>query len=112
TVGQDRHHARAAPPRRIVDRSLGEAVRLELLHPGLGEAQHVGLGAELQAAGGTGLDAGGLQADAHPVDAQRALRHLARARLELRDVEGAARLAIATADALLGVHVDDAVFVL
>src|SRR6202023_3125428 len=79
---------------------------------GLRQLLHVVLGAEVQAAGGTGPDARGLEPLADAVHAERALEHLARLRAELRDVEGTAGDAIATPDPLLLLEVPDAVGIL
>src|SRR5262249_26318059 len=69
-------------------------------------------GAEHQRPGRAGLDAGRLQPDRNPVRAQRALVGLAVLLGDARDVERASRHAIAAADAVLFVEVDDAVRVL
>src|SRR3984893_15610205 len=66
----------------------------------------------METAGRTGFDARGLEADRDPVDAQRALGHLAGRLGEAGNVEGAAGLAVLAADAIVRVDVDDAIVVL
>ena len=52
----------------IVDaRTLPRCIRLQLVHPFVRLGEHVFFAAEVQAAGGAGLDAGRLQARAHAV---------------------------------------------
>src|SRR6185369_18033314 len=58
---------------------------------------------------GAGLHAGGPQAVGDAVRAHRALVDALRLHVELRDVEGAARHAVAAADAAFLLEVDDAV---
>src|SRR5436189_3250 len=70
------------------------------------------LGPELQASGGTRLDAGGLEPLSDAVRAQRALVDLLRGRVESRDIERAPRHAVLAADAVLLLEVDDPVRVL
>ena len=70
---------------------------------------HVLLAAEHDGSGRAGLDAGGLQTYCHPVRAQRALVGLVILLRDARDIEGTAGDAIATADAMVLVEVDDAV---
>ena len=54
----------------------------------------------------------GCRPDRHAIDAHRALVHASGLRAELRDVEGAAGHAVAAADALVLLEIDDAVGVL
>src|SRR6185295_9742441 len=105
-------HARAADAGRIVQTGVDVPVRLELLDPFVAHRLHVRLGAEVQAAGGTGLHTGRLEAHAGPVHAERALGHLPGLLREARHVERTAGLAQTAPDALIRVHVDDAVGVL
>src|SRR5258708_19568031 len=76
------------------------------------EIEHVILGAEVQAARRTGLDAGGLEAFADAIGAQRALEDAIVLRVHLRNVEGASRDAVAAADAIGLLEVYDAIGVL
>src|SRR6185295_10835466 len=100
-VAEDGHDSRAPHAGGVVEHRICEAVGLELLHPGAAPRDHVVFRAELEAAGGAGLYARGLQARLDPVHAQRAFGHLAGLGVELRYVEGAARRAEAAADARL-----------
>src|SRR6185436_20192017 len=84
----------------------------ELLRAVLGELLHLVLGAEVQTAGGAGLDAGGLQAFADAVRAEGAFEHFSRGWAELRNVERAPGDAVAAADARVLLEIDDAVGVL
>src|SRR5207248_11073803 len=104
--------AGAADSGRVGDRRLREAASLQLIDAGVGDREHVDLGAEVQAPGRACLDARGLETDLHAVDAERAFGHLVRARRVPRHVERTARLAHLAADAGLGIHVHDAVLVL
>ena len=106
-------HVGALDARGVVHPGVREARDVaELFRAALPQLLHLLLGAEMQAAGGARLDAGGLQAFAHAVRAERALEHLARGRAEFRDVERAAGDAVAAADTLLLLEIDDAVGVL
>ena len=78
----------------------------------VGQLLHVFFAAEMQAARGTRLDARRLQPRAHAVRTQRALVNLLRLRIELRNIERAARHAILAADAVILLKIDDAVGVL
>ena len=102
----------AAHAGRIVEPGLVEAALLEVADALGGIVLHVLLGAELDGARRTGLGAGRRLAHRHPVGAQRALVGLAVLLGDARDVEGAAGDAVAAADAVLLVEVDDAVGVL
>src|SRR4029077_6132367 len=63
-------------------------------------------------AGRTCLDARRLQSDFHAIDAERALRHLSGLFAELRNFKWTARGAVAAADALGLIDIDDAIRVL
>ena len=77
---------RSADARRIVHAGvLVRGVLVQLLDALLGQILHVVLAAEVQAAGGTGFDAGRLQARAHAIRAQRALVDLLGLVIELRE---------------------------
>ena len=109
---EDGDDAGAADALRIVQRRLGISIRPQLRDAREAQADHIVLGTKVQAAGGARLDAGGLERDLDPVHAQRALRHLARLDVILRDIERAAGLAQLAADASLRVHVHDPVLIL
>ncbi|MCY1359427.1 hypothetical protein D9M69_459980 [compost metagenome] len=106
------HHVGAADARRVVEAGMLEAARLEVDDAFGGVLLHVFLGAEDDGAGGAGLHAGRLQPDRNPVGAEGALVGLVVLLRDARDVEGAAGDAVAAADALVLVEVDDAVGVL
>src|SRR5438067_8144802 len=78
----------------------------------VGERPHIGFRAELQTARRARLDARGLETLAHAIRAERALEHLFRCGVELRDIERATRDAVLTPDAVLLLKIDDAVRVL
>src|SRR5208282_1332928 len=106
-------HARAIHARRIVHPCLLEVeVLAQLPGASLGEILHVVFAAEVQATGGTGFDAGGLEPLAHAVDAERALEHLLGGRIELGNIEGTAAHAVSAADTVLLLKVDDAIRIL
>src|SRR3989442_719873 len=86
-------------PRRGIEHGVLEARALELRHARVAHGDHLLLGPELQAAGRTRFDARGLQSDFDAVDTQRALGHLARRLVELRDVERTAGRAITASNA-------------
>ena len=112
-IVEDVHYAGAADALGIVDAGLREVVVIaELLGASFGEFLHVVLAAEVQAAGGAGLDAGGLEAFADAVGAECALVDALGFRIELGNVERAAGDAVAAADAVGLLEVDDAVGVL
>src|SRR5258708_39538794 len=102
----------SAGPRRIVETRLIEAARFQILDALLGMLLHILLGAEYDCSGRAGLHAGGLQADAHAVGAQGAfIRFLVLLR-DARHVEWTPGHAVAAADAILFLEIDDAVGVL
>ena len=110
-----RHHVEDVRPlhaRRVVDRGLRVAALVELLDALGREVEHVLLRAEAERLGRAGLDARGLEADRDAVGAERALVRLAVLHAVARDVERAAGLAVAAADAVLLLEVDDPVRVL
>src|SRR5690606_12600017 len=106
------HHVRAADAFGIVDASVLEAARLQVLDPLLRVSQHVLLRAENERAGRARFDARGLASGRDAIGAERAFVRLAVDAREPRDVERAAGDAVAAADAVLAVEVDDAVRVL
>ena len=112
-VVQHVDHVRAADRLRIVHACIGK-VRLfsKLCRAGFGEFCHLRFRAEVQAAGRTSLDAGGLQSDTDSIRAQRALEDFLGRRIELRNVEGTSRNTILTTDAVLLIEIHNAVGVL
>src|SRR5690606_9017651 len=92
--------------------SVLEAARLQVLDPLLRVSQHVLLRAENERAGRARFDARGLASGRDAIGAERAVVRLAVDAREPRGVERAAGDAVAVADAVLAVEVDDAVRVL
>src|SRR5260370_27229762 len=84
----------------------------QLLGAPFGKRLHVVLAAEVQAAGGAGLDARWLEPFAHAIRTQRALENTFRLRIQLRDIERASRDAVTATDAVSLLKIDDAVGVL
>src|SRR5690242_19760467 len=84
----------------------------KLLRALSGEVQHVILRTEMQAAGRTRLDTGRLEPFTNAVAAERALKDAMRLRIHLRNIKGAARDAVAAADAIRLLEVHDAIGVL
>src|SRR5438477_7539668 len=84
----------------------------QLLRARFGNLLHFILRAEMQTPGRAGLDTGRFKALPHAVGAERAFVNLLGGRIELRNVEGAARNAILAADAILLIEIHDAVGVL
>src|SRR5438876_1735339 len=112
-VMQDVDDAGSANARRIVHPGVREIGMLaKLLRALAGAVQHVVLGAEVQAARRAGLDARGLEPFAHAIRAKRALEDAMRLRVHLRNVKRASGDAIAAADAIGLLEIDDAVGVL
>ena len=106
------HDVRAADAFRIVQPGLVVATLLEVGDALGGVVLHVLLAAELDCASRAGLRAGRGLVDRHPVGAQRALVGLAVLLRDAGDVEGAAAHAVAAADAVFLMEIDDAVGVL
>ena len=105
--------AGAADAGRVIDAGVRKVVVIvELLRALIGKRLHVVLGAEVQTAGRAGLDARGLEALAHAIRAERALVDALGMRIEFRNVEGATRDAVATADTFVLLKIHDAVRVL
>src|SRR5262249_16917093 len=112
-VVQDIKYMGSADPGRIVNTGLVEARMLaELLCAGLREFLHFQFGSEVQAAGGTGLDAGWFQTLSHAVHAKRPLENFSGSRAELWNVEWTSRHAVAAADTLLLLEIHDPVHIL
>src|ERR1700681_1631183 len=109
---EDRDHARSADTLRVIQHRVLEAGILELRHTRVRQRDHVFFRAELQAAGGTRFDARRLEPHFDAIDAERALRHLSGLLAELRNFKRTAGGAVAAADALGLIDIDDAVRVL
>src|SRR5690606_37405664 len=108
-VVQHVHHVRAADAVRVVQAGLVETALPEVGDAPGGMLLHVLLAAEDDRPGGAGLHAGRLQPDRHAVGAERALVGLLVLFGDARNVERAAGDAVAAADAVVLVEVDDAV---
>ena len=106
------HHMRAADAGRVIEASIGEAARLELVDALAGPRGHVRLRAEHDGPGRARFDAGRLETDGDAVRAERALVGLVIDRIDAGDIERTTLHAIAAADAVLADEVDDAVGVL
>src|SRR5690606_33048218 len=106
------HHVSTSDSRGIVQAGVIEASGLEVDDTVVGVLDHVFLGAEYDGAGRTGLDACGFLADRDAVGAQGALVSLVVLVGKTRNVEGTAGDAVAAADAVLFVEIDDPVVVL
>src|SRR5512134_3442469 len=85
-VRQHVDHVGAAHAGRVVDRRLGEAALAQVAEALLGLEEHVLLRAEVDGAGGAGLDAGGLQPHRDAVGAECALVDLGVLLAHSRDV--------------------------
>src|SRR5260370_29234285 len=106
-------YARAADARRVIYAGFREIVVIaELLGASLREELHVVFAAEMQATCGARFDACRLQPFAHAVRTQRAFVNPFGRRIEFRDVEGASADAVAAADAVGLLEIDDAIGVL
>src|SRR5450759_2375239 len=104
---------RSANGLRIVNAGVLPAeMFLQLFSALLGDEFHVVFAAELQAARGTRLDAGGFQALADAVGAECALINALGLGIEARNIEGTTGNAEFAANAVFLVEVDDAVGVL
>src|SRR2546428_2369186 len=84
----------------------------KLACPPFRQATHVGLRAELEAAGRTRFDARRFEALSDAVRAQRAFVDLLRRAVELRNIERTTGDAVLAADAVLLIEIDDPVGVL
>ncbi len=106
------HYVRTADAIGVVQAGLVETPLLEVGDAPGGVLLHVLLAAEDDGAGGAGLHAGRLQPDRHAVGTERALVGLLVLLGDARDVERATGDAVAAADAVVLVEVDDTVGVL
>jgi hypothetical protein len=87
-VVQNVDDVRAAHAGRIVHaRVFVRRVFTKLSGARFGQILHVSFGAEMQAAGGAGFDAGRLEARAHAVRTERALVNLMRRGIDLRNID-------------------------
>ena len=112
-VMQHVNHVRAAYARRIIYARILESGHIpQLLRSLLCEEFHVFLRAEMQAARRTRFDAGRLESRAHAVYAKRALENFSRSGAELRNVERTSRHAVAAADAMLLLKINNPVHIL
>src|SRR5436190_2186353 len=104
---------RAADRRRVVDAGILEAgVVTKLPGASISQRPQIRLRAELEAACRTRLDARRLEPLSDAIGAERALVHLLRQAVELRDVERTTRDAVLAPDAVLLLEIDDAIGVL
>src|SRR5690606_14115844 len=111
-VLQHVHHVGTANTLRVIDTGTGETPALELFNALFAVVQHVFLAAEADRASRAGFHTSRLLADRYAVGAQGALVGLVVLLADTRYIERAAGDAIAAADAVLGLEVDDAVGVL
>src|SRR5437870_11914964 len=109
---KDGNDAGAANAGRIVHGCLSEPGSLQLRHALVGRLEHLVLGAELQATGGTRFNAGRLEANRDAVSAERAFVNFLGLSVELGDVKRATSDAVAAANTVLLLEIDDAVVVL
>src|SRR5260370_1351135 len=113
SVMQHVNHAGATHARRVVHAGIGEVgVIAKLFRASFRKELHVVLAAEVQAPRRTCLDARLLQPFAHAIRTQRALEHAIGMRVDLWDVERASLGAVAAADAVGLLEIDDAICVL
>src|SRR5258708_11141816 len=109
-VMQHIDHVGSAYGLRIVDAGVLPAeIVAQLLRAFLGDEFHVDLGAELEAAGRTCLDAGGFETLANAVGAECALVNALGLGIETRNIEGTTGYAKFAADTVFLVKVDDAI---
>lgn len=106
------HYMGAAHAFRVVEASLRKAARLQLRYAFLRQREHVAFAAEMNGTGRTGLHTGRLLADADAIHAQGAFVGAVILFVEPGHVERATRNAVAAADTLLRLEIDDAVGVL
>src|SRR5262249_2238247 len=110
---QNVNHASAADTWGIVNACVREiVVVLELFRPLVCQNEHVFLAAKVQTAGRARLDARWLESFADAVGAERAFVNALGFFVEFRNVERAAADAVAAADALVLLEIDDTVRIL
>src|SRR5580704_4599412 len=103
----------ASDARGIIDSCVREAGMIAKLRRSLlSSFFHLRLRTKVQAAGRAGFDAGGFEALAHAIHAERALENLTGTGTELGDVKRAPANAVAAADAVVLLEVHDAIRVL
>src|ERR1700735_4945861 len=106
-------HMGAADSRWIVHTCVGKSRNIaQLFSARFGQLFHFRLGAEVQAAGGAGLNTGGFQAHRPAVVALRVLENFARSGAKFRDIERAAGDAVAATDAVRFLKIHYAIGVL
>src|SRR6266404_3240534 len=112
-VMQNIDYAGAANALRIVHAGIREIGMLaKLLRASFRKELHIVLAAEVQAARRAGFDAGRFEPFADAIRAQRTLENAMSLRIHLRNVKRASRDAIAAADAVGLLKIDDAIRVL
>src|SRR6266851_1004657 len=113
SVMQHVNHAGATHARRVIYAGIREVeVIAKLFRASFRKELHIVLATEVQASRGTRLDACRFQPFAHAIRAQRALEHAIGLRVHLWNVERASRNAVAAADAVGLLEIDDAICVL
>ncbi len=106
------HHVGAANASRIVQTRLVITAGFQLCDALAGQRFHILFRTKVDSAGRAGFHAGRLLADSHAVYAQRTFVDAIVFRVQARYIERATCDAVATADTLLRLEVDDAVSVL
>src|SRR5690554_1933048 len=109
---QDVHHMGSANPCRVVQPCVLEAPAFQVLDTPVGVGFHVILGAEYNGSGRAGFHAGGLQPHRYSVGAQGALVGLLILLRNAGNVERTTGNAVAAANAVILVEVDNTVIVL
>ena len=112
-VVQNINDVRAANRVGVVDTRVFESRHIaQLRGPLFGQELHIVLGAKVQAARRTRLDAGGFQASSYSVRAQGTLVNLLGVGIELRNIERTTGDTELAADTVFLLKIDDAVLVL
>ena len=111
-VMQHIHHMGAANACRIVQAGIFKAARFKIGDALRRQLLHLLFAAEVNRAGRTGFDAGRFLSDIDSIDAERALIGAVVLLADARHVERASRNAVAAADAVVRLKVDDTVSVL
>ena len=111
-VVQHVHHVRTANASRIVQARVIVTTGFQLAHALCRQRFHILFRAKVDSAGWAGLHAGWLLTDIYAVNAQRTFVDAVVFRVHARHVERTARDAVAAANTLLRLEVDDAVGIL
>ncbi|MNR37624.1 hypothetical protein D3C85_1556610 [compost metagenome] len=111
-VVQHVHHVRPANARWIVQTGVIVTTGFQLRHTFSRQGFHILFRAKVDSACRTGFHAGRFLADVHAIDAQRTFVDAVVFRVQSRHVERTAGNAVAAADALLRLEVDDAIGIL